>query len=275
MLFNGSRVVGPSLAGLTIATIGVAGCFWLNAVSFLAVIGSLLALHPSQFFAQPRRQRASTRQLLAGGLAYSIRTPEVFVLLLILLFLGTFCYNFGTFLPLIAQFTLRTGALGYGFLFSALGIGSVSGAVNLAYLRVHSMRVVFASSAVFVFLLAMLGLSHILPLSLGLLLVIGFFSLTYSTATQTRLQIIVPNELRGRVMSLYTLLFQGSTPIGAMFIGSIAQRWSVEAAIESSAVLSAAGIALASLYQRRQNRAAQLLEAAPVVVPAGEGGEGE
>ena len=259
ILFNGSRVVGPSLAGISIATIGVGGCFWLNAVSFLAVIGSLLAMKRELFYAQPKRQRGSTRQLLAGGLAYATRTPEVFVLLLILLFLGTFCYNFGTFLPLLSRFTLHTNSLGYGFLFSALGIGSVCGAVSIAYARVHSLGLVFLSSACFVVLLGLLGLSHVLLVSLALLLFIGFFSLAYSASTQTRLQLIVPNELRGRVMSLYTLLFQGSTPIGSLVIGGIAQRWSVEAAMETATILAGAGVVFASLYQRRRSRMVAVL----------------
>lgn len=251
-LFNASRIAGPSLAGVAIATIGVAGCFWFNAISFLAVIGSLLAMKPEQFYAVPRRQRGSTRQLLAGGLDYALRTPSVFVLLLMLLFLGTFAFNFQTLLPLLARYTLHTDSLGYGFLFASFGVGSLIASLTLAYSRGQDFRFIIVSGTVFIAMLALLGLSHVFVVGLVLLLLVGFFSLLYSAATQTRLQVIVPDELRGRVMSLYTLLFAGSTPIGSLLIGIMSERWSVGVAIEVASTLSFTGILAAVLYQSRR-----------------------
>lgn len=255
-LFNATRVAGPSLAGVTIAAIGVAGCFWLNALSFLAVIGGLVAMKPRLFFAVPGRQRRPARQLLLEGLRYAVRTPEVFVLFLSLIFLGTFGYNFSVVLPLLAQFTLHVGSLQYGFLFSAFGAGSLLGALSLAYSRGPSQRTIFFGGAAFVAFLALVGLSHIFVLSVGLLALLGFFSIIYSASTQTRLQIIVPDELRGRVMSVYTLLFAGTTPIGSQFVGTISERWNVGVSLVAAAVICAAGLLIAWLYLRRQGRAA-------------------
>jgi MFS family permease len=254
-LFNATRVAGPSLAGLTIATIGVVGCFWLNAISFLAVIGGLLAMKPELFYARPKRQAGSAARLLLGGLQYAVRTPEVFVLFLALLFLGTFGFNFGVILPLLARFTLNVGSLRYGFLFSAFGAGSLLGALSLAFTRGLDQKGIFLGGAVFAVFLALVGLSHLFLLSLGLLVLLGFFSVVYSVSTQTRLQVIVPDELRGRVMSLYTLLFAGSTPIGSQFVGVFSERWSVGASLVASGAFSALGLILAALYFRyRSNR---------------------
>lgn len=253
-LFNMSRIIGPSLAGIAIATIGIAGCFWLNAVSFLGTIGSLLLMNPHRFFAAPKRPRGNVRELLRGGISYAFRTPPVFVLLISMLFVGTFGFNFTTFLPLLARFVLHTNSLGYGFLFAGLGGGSLLAALALAFSRAQSQRTVFAGGIAFVVLLALLGLSHHYALSLVLLTLVGLSSVIYSAATQTRLQVLVPDELRGRVMSLYTLVFAGSVPLGSLFIGAIAERISVEVAIEICCALSAVGLLLALLYARRRRR---------------------
>jgi MFS family permease len=260
-LFNTSRIVGPSLAGIAIATIGIAGCFWLNAVSFAGTIGSLLLMNPQRFFAVPPRQRGSFRELVTGGINYALNTPAVLVLLIGMLFLGTFGFNFTTFLPLLARFALHTNSLGYGFLFAGLGAGSLLAALVLAYTRLHSLRTIFVGGTCFVVALALLGLSHIYVASLALLILVGVCSVAYSTSTQARLQVIVPDHFRGRVMSLYTLMFAGSVPIGSLFIGAVSERWSVEVAIEICCALSAVGLLLAALYQFRRRRVERLLPA--------------
>ncbi len=255
-LFNTSRIIGPSLAGVAIATIGVAGCFWLNAVSFFGAIGSLLLMNPQQFFAVPPRQIGSARRLLVEGFRYAWQTPSVRVMFISMVFIGTFGYNFLTLLPLIARFVLHTNSLGYGFLFTGLGGGSLLAALFLAFSRAQSTRTVFIGAVAFVLSLAGLGLTHHYALSLALLSLVGAFSVIYSTSTQTRLQVIAPNELRGRVMSLYTLVFAGSTPFGSLLVGGVSDRWSVEAAVELCAAASAVGILLALLYALQHHRRA-------------------
>lgn len=250
-LNNMSRILGPSLAGIAIATVGVAGCFWLNAVSFAAVIGALAAMKSSEFHAAPTLQRGPTIQLLRDGIRYARRTPSVFTLLAALFFVGTFGYNFNTVLPLVARYLLHTSSFQYGFLFTTLGAGSLVAALGLAFKGGQSNRGIFVGGAAFLGSLALLGLSRFYPLSLALLLAVGVASVVYSASTQTRLQIIVPNEFRGRVMGIYTLLQQGTTPFGALFIGGVSQRWSVEAAIEGAALLGGVGLLGAYLYYRR------------------------
>lgn len=265
-LMNGSRILGPSLAGIAIATVGVGGCFWLNAISFIAVIGSLVAMRKSEFYSVPKLQRGPTGKLLREGIAYALRTPAVFGLLFALLFVGTFGYNFNTFVPLVSRFILHTTSFQYGLLFSALGMGSLLAAIAVAFTRVHKDRNVYLGGAAFMLLLAILGISKIYVFSVTVLMFTGMASIVFSTALQTRLQLIVVNEFRGRVMGIYTLLQQGSTPFGALFIGSISEHWSVEAAVLSSAAIGGAGLFCAWIYSRRhksEEAAADALMAAP------------
>ncbi len=250
-LNNGTRIIGPSVAGVVIATIGVAGCFWLNALSFFGVIAGLVAMRPREFHALPGPQRGSTRRLLADGIAYSLRTPAVFALLFALLFVGTFGYNFNTFIPLVARFLLHTNSFQYGLLFSALGAGSLVAALLVAVARSSGERSVYFGGEVFIGLLGILGLSHVFPISAATLFCTGIASVVFSTALQTRLQLISADQFRGRVMGIYTLLQQGSTPVGAMFRGSSAQRWNVSWAIEAAVFIGGSGLICAWIYARR------------------------
>ncbi|MHB8574873.1 MAG: MFS transporter [Dehalococcoidia bacterium] len=254
-LFNTSRIAGPSLAGIAIATIGVAGCFWLNAFSFLGTIVALSLMKPALFFAAPPRQRRGTVSLLKEGLRYAAQTPSVAVMMIALIFLGTFAYNFNVVLPLLATYTLKTGSLGYGFMFAGLGAGSLVAALTLAYTRAQSVKTVFIGGSALLVMMTLLGLSHTYLLSLGLLAVLGAFSISYSASTQTRLQVIVPDAMRGRTMSLYTLFFAGTTPFGSLFIGAISDHWDPGTALIISAALSASGIVLAWWYLHRQSPA--------------------
>jgi len=251
---NLSRILGPSVAGVVIATVGVAGCFWINALSFLAVLAALLAMRTSEFHALPARQHGSARSLLVEGFRYVLHAPRVFVLLATVLFVGTFGFNFNTILPLVAQYLLHASSFRYGLVFSTLGAGSLSAALGLAVIGEQRERGVFLGGAAFMLGLACLGLSHSYGLSLALLFLIGIASITYSASTQTRLQSIVPNEVRGRVMGLYTLFNQGTTPLGALFLGSVSQRFSVGAAIEAAAALGGFGLLCTFVYSRRGGR---------------------
>jgi MFS family permease len=250
-LMNGSRILGPSFAGIAIATIGVAGCFWLNAISFIAVLGGLIAMRPAEFYAVPKLQRGPPVRLLRQGIAYALKTPAVFGLLFALLFIGTFGYNFNTIVPLVARFILHTSSFQYGLLFTALGAGSLLAALGVAFSRGHGDRGVYLGGAVFMLLLGLMAVSRLYALSVGLLLITGMASIIFSTSLQTRLQLIVPSEFRGRVMGIYTLLQQGSTPFGALFIGSISERWSVEVAVVAAALIGGLGLLWAWLYSRR------------------------
>jgi MFS family permease len=250
MLFNGARIVGPAVAGLMIATIGIAPVLYINAASFLAVIAGLLLMDTGAFFVKPQRGEGSAVQRLREGLSYTWRTPDVLLIMIVVAAIGTFGYNFSVTLPLIAGFVLHTGAAGFGGLSAFLGVGSLIAAITTAYTRRVTMRRLLLASAAFSVLLGAVAIVPIFAVSAALLVALGFAGVTFGTTANTLLQLNVPDHLRGRVMSLYFLLFAGSTPIGGLLIGSVSGLVGVPAALLLCAALCGAGLGGALLYRR-------------------------
>jgi MFS family permease len=253
MLFNGARIVGPALAGLIIASAispsaGIALVLFLNAISFVAVIAGLLRMRPAEFRAVPPALTGNIGQRLLEGLAYVWRTPEVMLVMIVVAAIGTFGYNFSVVLPLLSGFVLHTDAAGFGGLSAALGLGSLLGALSTAYARQVTMRRLIIGSASFSVLFGAIALSASFPISAALLVALGFAGILFSTSANTLLQLSVPDALRGRVMSLYMLLFAGSTPIGGLLIGSLSNLIGVPETLLICAGLCLLGIGGALLY---------------------------
>lgn len=251
MLFNGARIIGPALAGLVIARIGIAPTLYLNALSFVAVIAGLLMMDPSQFWAAPQRTTGPVRKRLAEGLTYVWRTPDVLLIMIVVAAIGTFGYNFSVVLPLLAGFVLHTSATGFGGLSAFLGIGSLAAALATAFARKVTPRRLLIGSACFSLLLGAVAFSTNFVLSAALLMALGFAGIMFSTTANTLLQLMVPDALRGRVMSLYILLFAGSTPIGGFLIGTFSNIIGVSWTLFASAALCLAGVLGAVVYRRR------------------------
>ncbi len=250
MLFNAGRIVGPAVAGIVIASAGIAPALYINAASFVAVIIALLMMNPAQFINRSAHPRQNVVRELSEGLSYARRTPTVIAVLLVIWGMGTFGYNYSTVLPLLGGFVLHTDAAGFGALSTALGIGSFIGATFVAYYRSISFKRLFIGSAAFTLLLGLLSQSNLLPLSELILIALGFAGILFTTTANTLLQTIVPDELRGRVMGLYVLLFVGSTPIGAFFTGTLATAIGVSPALVVETVLCVITVAGAGLYYR-------------------------
>jgi MFS family permease len=250
MLFNGARIIGPALAGLLIASVGIAPVLFANAASFVAVIAGLLLMNRAAFFAQSARSQGPVLQRLQEGLSYAWRTPDVLLVLLVVAAIGTFGYNFTVTLPLIAGFVLHTSAAGFGGLSAFLGTGSLVAALFTAYTRRVTVRRLLIASAAFSVLLGAVAVVPIYALSGVLLVALGFAGITFSTTANTLLQITVPDHLRGRVVSLYFLLFAGSTPIGGLLIGIASNAFGVPAALLLCATLCLLGLGGALLYRR-------------------------
>lgn len=253
MLFNTARIVGPAVGGLLIAQFGIASALYLNAASFIAVIVGLLMMDQTQFFASPaqRRGAAPIRQQVAEGLSYVWRTPTVLQVMLVVAAIGTFGYNFSVVLPLLAGFVLHTDAAGFGSLSAFLGVGSLLAAITTAYTKQVTVRRLLLGSGMFSLVLALVAFSTNFALSTGLLVALGFAGITFATTANTLLQLTVPDELRGRVMSIYILLFAGSTPIGGFLIGSLSDTIGVSWTLLVCAGLCLAGVIGATLYHRR------------------------
>jgi MFS family permease len=252
-LFNAARIVGPAVAGITIATIGIDGTFFLNAASFLPVIGALLLIRTHEL--QPASQapaQANVFGQVREGLHFAFGSRRVLLIIILLAVVGTFGYNFTVALPLLAQFVLHVGSVGFGVMTSVLGIGSLAAALTIAYTNRASERQLVLGAGAFSLILILLGLSHWFVLSLFLLAMLGYAGITFTATANTRMQLSAPDHLRGRVMSLYVLLFVGTTPLGSFLLGQAADWLGVQSAIVLFGAISAIGVAVGAIYGRRE-----------------------
>jgi MFS family permease len=250
IVMNTARLVGPALGGITIAAIGVAGCFTLNAVSFIAVIGGLLLMNPAKFYEIPTPPHGKVFAQIGEGLRYAVRTPDVALVMILMGVIGTFGYNFTVVLPLIAEYVLRAGPAGFGTLTSAMAVGSLIAAFGIAYSGKVSRRTLLIGAAGFSILLLCLALTSAWLAAIPVLVALGLFSIVFTTTANSRLQIVTPPQLRGRVMSLYTMLFLGSTPIGSVVLGTLAEHQGVRVAVGEVAIICGLGTIAGFLYSR-------------------------
>lgn len=266
-IMNASRIIGPAVGGVLIAAIGVAGCFYFNAASFLAVIGGLLLMDPKKFFPSRPMKRGHVLGQIGEGVRYAVMTPDAALPLILMGMLGTFGYNFTVLLPLIADEVLHSGPSGFGLLTSAMGVGSLLAALGVAYRGKATRRTLMLGAIGFTILLGTLSVARWWALLIPLLVALGLCSIIFTTTANTRLQLVAPPQMRGRIISIYQLLFAGTTPFGSLIIGGLAERYGVQ---EATAIVAAAcglGVAAALLYLWR-NVARLLPEDEPI--PAGQ-----
>ena len=221
-LVNGSRLVGPSLAGILIVWVGEGMCFLVNAVSFLAVIAALLAMR-----LPPRRAAVRTSNVLEemrDGLLYVTRSVPIRSMLLLLCLVSLMGVPYTVLLPIFAKDILQGNAYTMGFLMAATGVGAVLGALYLAARRSVAgfMRLIAMASGAFGLGLVAFSLSPNVWLSMGILVWVGCAMMIQMAGTNTFLQTIVEEDKRGRVMSFYTMAFMGMAPFGALLAGSLA-----------------------------------------------------
>jgi len=233
-LFNMARIVGPGIGGLIIAWLGVAPLFLLNAISFIAVIIGLALIDMNHLYALARRPnvsldtvKQSTLQSLREGLVYVIRTPSVLLIIAVVGIISLFGINFNVILPLFATDVLHAGPEGFGFISAAFGLGSLFSALWLAWgNNKPSIRQLLIGALAFCVLEILFAISHMYVLSLVLIAAVGFSQIAFSATANTTLQTVSPDHLRGRVMSVYMLVFAGTVPLGNLFTGGIAHLFS-------------------------------------------------
>ena len=239
--FNLSRVVGPAIAGLTIAAFGVAINFGINAVSYLSVLVGLWMLDGSVLRHVPRpAQFPSVRSSLAEGVRYAVATPTVLWPLVMLGGMAMLAMNFQTLLPLFTRDTLGMDSGGYGALFAALGAGSLVGSLMLAFgsSRRPMLGYIVGGGAAFLALELALGFVRSPLLAFPMLFGIGLASMLMVNTINVTIQNSVPDALRGRVMSLYVTVFAGTAPLGGLFAGAVAQAFGAPVAISLGAGLA-------------------------------------
>jgi MFS family permease len=252
VVFNGARIVGPSIAGLLIARFDVAVAFYLNALSFVAVLVALLAMR-TEGAPDPAGQ-LGLREGVLGALTYATETPSVRFILSLLVVVSLLGLNFNVVVPLIARDVLNQGAQGFGYLMSALGGGAVVGAGALALLRSDRPPLGFlaGSAAILCAGVAGLGLVAHFPLAMVVLAVLGCLQIYFTTSCNTSLQLITPQALRGRVMGLYAMAFAGVTPFGSLLVGTLAEHLGVRAACAIGGVLGVLAVGALVLVERRR-----------------------
>jgi MFS family permease len=217
VLVNVARTIGPAVAGIMIATVGEGWCFLFNAVSFVAVIASLVTLDLGAI--TPSKPSGHHPGQLREGLAYVRRTPELAMPLVMMALVGALAYEFQVSLPVMASRGLHVGATGYGFMTAAMGAGAVVGGLFVAARGRTGLPTLIGASAAFGVLLALAALAPNLPTELLALALTGAASISFMSTGNSTLQLAAAPGMRGRVMSLWFVAFQGSTPIGGPIIG--------------------------------------------------------
>jgi MFS family permease len=244
--FNMARILGPGLGGLLIAWLGIAPLFLFNAISFIAVIVGLALITRKDLYAQAKRSpsqkvapKQSTLQSLREGLAYIARTPSVLLIIAVIGVISLFGINFNVVLPLFATAVLHSGPQGFGFISSAFGLGALFSALWLAWGNNRpSIKQLLTGAFAFCVLEILFAVSHLYILSLILIAAVGFVQIAFTTTANTTLQTVAPDYLRGRVMSVYMLVFAGTIPLGNLFTGGIAHLFGAPIALLAGAVIS-------------------------------------
>ena len=223
-IFNGARVVGPAIAGFAIAWVGEGWCFFLNGLSFLAVIFALMAM---KIEPQERKDSGeSPLQNLLQGFRFAMKDRPIRSTLLLISMLSVFGLQYSVFMPIFAEDVLHSGARGLGFLMSAAGVGAVLGALQFAARTAYKglAKWIAAMSVICSVCLLIFSQSKSFSLSIVVLFIVGFAATSQMAATNTTVQNRSPDALRGRLMAVYATMFMGVQPIGALLAGGIAKR---------------------------------------------------
>jgi predicted MFS family arabinose efflux permease len=230
-IVNGARVIGPSVAGFLIVRVGMAMCFFLDGLSYLAVIAGLLMMRLPKFV-KPRRSGSAMAHVFEG-FSYVWGHRRMKTLLILFAIVGIFGWSYSVLMPAFAREVLKTGAGGYGALLTANGIGALVGALTVASVghRVNRRVLVFGGLWIFSAMLFLLAFTDNFYVALVLLAIGGWGMLLFFSTTNTLLQTSASDEMRGRVMGIWALVFGGMMPVGGLEAGSLSHwlgvRWTV------------------------------------------------
>lgn len=254
-VFNIARILGPALAGVIMSTAGIAWCFYINSFSFAAVIVSLLFIKPDT--AQKiKKTGVKMGQSILDGLKYILHDPLLLKTIVIVLIVATFAMNFNVLVPVFSDVVLHQQESGFGFLLSFMGIGSFLGAMFIAVKSkdgpgrfILKFYPVFIAAA-----LVFTGFTHSYFMTALGLAASGFFFVAYSSSANSMLQLHTKDEYRGRVMSIFTLVFGGSTPIGNLYAGLFTEHAGPSAGFIACGAVIAALLALMLVFLKLRNK---------------------
>jgi predicted MFS family arabinose efflux permease len=247
---SGGRLLGPALAGILIATVGMAPVFFLNALTFAAVIVAVAAIRVDEMY--PRTSRA-TRARLRDGLSYVWHQPTLRLTMAVMAVVGTFAYNFAIIVPSMIRFEYDASPVALGIVQAVGGVGAVLGGLAAGSFYRPTTRVLGLVAAAFGACIALTALAPGVALFAVLWLPLGIASAVFSTVDQTVLQRETAPEYQGRVMSLFTIAWMGTTPIGGLIAGAVIDQWSARVALglgATAALLS--GLVAVAVSRRRK-----------------------
>jgi len=251
--FNLARIVGPAVGGILIANFGIAFCFLFNAVSFLAVIISVYMIKNLKIRTEENIVvRKTVLKEIKEGLGYIRSKAILFRPLLFVAIVSTFAINFNVIIPVFAKTVLKTEAQGFGFLLSALGLGSVIGALSVAVYshRLNQKFLIAAMPYSISLAMILIGFSSSFYITSAFLIFLGISNIMFFTSVNSTLQLNSDPQYRGRVMSVYTMVFGGVTPIGNLFAGSVSGNWGGRAGFTVSAGVVIVLIGLCWIFMR-------------------------
>jgi MFS family permease len=248
-LMTSSRVVGPALAGLLIATVGFGWCFLADGLSYIAVLVGLWMIRTEDLRPSPVALKA--RRQVREGLRYARSIPELWVPLAMMAVVGTLSYNFQTVFPLFATRDLHGTGTTFTVLFSVVSVGALVGALAVARRTTITVRAVAVSAFAYGGALALMSVAPNQAVAFGLAPLLGLASIAFLTASTAIVQIESAPEMRGRVLALQAMLFLGSTPIGGPIVGWISQQFGARYGIAVGAAAALAAGALGLAYARR------------------------
>jgi MFS family permease len=255
--FTGARVIGPAIAGLVIGAFGMAWCFGLDAVSYLFVLGALLAMRPSELHRQPRSSRE--RGHMVAGLKYVWRTDALRRPLIVLAVMFTFVFQWQVLMPLLAEMTFNAGAREFGLLSAAAGVGAFIGAITTAHRnRDPRMSAMGAYAMLVGGAMLLVAVSPTLVVAMVAMVPVGFAAMGFMITGNTMLQVNAAPQARGRVMALYGIVFLGSTPFGAPLAGWLGQTIGPRREFFVMGLL-AIGVGLTVMVLRNRSRKAEEL----------------
>ena len=249
-LFNASRVIGPALAGLMIAVVGVGLCFVVNAISFLAVLVALREMRVDELTPVTRSRETRVVAGIREGVAWSLRSPLALTVLTVVTIVSTVGFNFNVLVPLLASQTLHVGAGMFGILSAGFGLGALAGALATATLRRARARTFLGGALGFSVTMLALAPVQTPAVALVLLFALGLSFSLFTASANALLQLAAPDHLRGRVVSLYLFAFVGLAPIGGLVAGWLAEIGGTELAFTVAGCAGVAAVGWASLRLR-------------------------
>lgn len=248
--FNAARLVGPAVAGKVMADFGAKWCFLFNALSFLAVLIGLLMMRMKD--ASARKEIKDPLKDIKEGLRFIRSNPKLLYTIISLVIIPTFCMNFNVLVPIYTRDYLMMKEKAYGILLSSLGLGALVGAVLVAVKGKKERALYYqliGSFGLSIFLI-LLGIVKSYNLAIIVLVFLGFFMISFNTTSNSILQYNAPDEMRGRIMSVYSLVFGGLTPIGSLYSGTLAKYIGPQNAFIVSGIIGLLGFSI--LFRRRE-----------------------